>query len=78
MDKSSQNQDTEAALSYHESTKHTEQSLRANVHFLDGENKPLPFKIYRGADSVPLIRDPKVLDKSTPTTLEAISMPVSK
>ena len=78
MDKSSQNQDTEAALNYHESTKHSEQSLRANVHFLDGENKPLPFKIYRGMDSVPLIRDPKVLDSSTPTTLEAISMPVSK
>lgn len=77
MEKSSQNQDTEAALNYHESTKHSEQSLRANVHFLDGENKPLPFKIYRGLDSVPLIRDPKVLDSSTPTTLEAISMPVS-
>ena len=78
MDKSSQNQDTEAAVNYHESTKHSEQSLRANVHFLDGENKPLPFKIYRGVESVPLIRDPKILDNSTPTTLEAISMPVSK
>jgi len=78
VDKSSQNQDTQAALSYHESTKHSEQSLRANVHFLDGENKPLSFKIYRGVESVPLIRDPKVLDHSTPTTLEAISMPVSK
>jgi len=78
VDKSSQNQDTEAALNYHESTKHSEQSLRANVHFLDGENKPLPFKIYRGVESIPLIRDPKVLDSSTLTTLEAISMPVSK
>ncbi len=78
MDKSSQNQDTEAALNYHESTKHSEQSLRANVHFLDGENKPLPFKIYRGVESVPLVRDPKVLDNSTPTTLEAISMPVGE
>jgi SagB-type dehydrogenase family enzyme len=68
----------EAALNYHEGTKHSEQSLRANVHFLDGENKPLPFKIYRGVESVPLIRDPKVLNNSTPTTLEAISMPVSK
>ncbi|MFQ6024877.1 MAG: SagB/ThcOx family dehydrogenase [Acidiferrobacterales bacterium] len=78
MDKSSQNQNTQAALHYHESTKHSEESLRANVHFLDWENKPLPYKIYRGVESVPLIRDPKALGNSTPTTLEAISMPVSK
>ena len=78
MDKSSQNQNTEAALRYHESTKHSEQSLRANVHYLDGQNKPLPFKIYRGVESIPLSRDPKVLDSQTPTTLEALSMPASK
>ena len=52
-------------------------STQANIQ--EGqENKPLPFKIYRGVESVPLIRDPKVLDSSTPTTLEAISMSVSK
>ena len=78
MDKLSQNQNTEAALRYHESTKHSEESLRANVHFLDGQNKPLPFKIYRDVESVLLSRDPKVLDCQTPTTLEAIAMPVSK
>ena len=74
----SQNQNTDAALHYHESTKHSEESLRANVHFLDWDNKPLLFKIYRGVESVPLPRDPKVLDNSTPTTLEAIAIPVSK
>ena len=47
---SSQNQNTVAALRYHESTKHSEESLRANVHFLDWGNKPLPFKIYRGVE----------------------------
>ena len=78
MDKSSPNQNTEAALRYHESTKHSEESLRANVHFLDGQNKPLQFKIYRDVESVLLFRDPKVLDRPTPATLEAISIPASK
>jgi len=35
-----------ATLYCHESTKHSEESVRANVHFVDWENKPLPFKIY--------------------------------
>ena len=78
MGHSSQNQNTDAALYYHETTKHSEESLRANVHFLDWNNKPLLLKIYRGVESVPLPRDLKVLDSSTPTTLEAIAIPVSK
>ena len=57
MNNSSQNANIEAALHYHESTKHSEQSLRMNPHFLDWENKPLPFKIYRGLESVPLSQD---------------------
>jgi len=47
VDKSSQNQNTEATLHCHESTKHSEESVRVNVHFVDWENKPLPFKIHR-------------------------------
>ncbi len=46
MDESSQNQNTKATLHCHESTKHSEESVSANVHFVDWENKPLPFKIY--------------------------------
>ncbi len=44
MDKLSQNQNTDLALRYHESTKHSEKSLRTNVHFLDGQNKPLHYR----------------------------------
>jgi SagB-type dehydrogenase family enzyme len=40
------NHDTEAALSYHDATKHSYASVRANPHFLDFANQPLPFKIY--------------------------------
>ena len=78
MDNSSQNQNTKRALQYHESTKHSEESLGANPHFLDWENKPLPFKVYRGAESVPLMRDPDIVLGSTPAALDAICTSVSR
>src|SRR6266446_6450448 len=40
------NANAEAALNYHEATKHSYTSVRANPHFLDFANQPLPFKIY--------------------------------
>ena len=77
MTDANQNQHIEAALHYHESTKHSEASLQADPHFLDFDNQPLPFKIYTGVESVPLIRDPEILDRATPPALEAISPPVN-
>ena len=38
--------DIEAALNYHNATKHSYASVRSNPHFLDFANQPLPFKIY--------------------------------
>ena len=78
MDNSSQNQNTKTALHYHENTKHSEESLKAKTHVLDWRNKPLPFKIYRSAESVPLMRDPDILDGPTPAALEIMSTPVSR
>ena len=40
------NRDTEFAWKYHNATKHSHASVRANPHFLDFANQPLPFKIY--------------------------------
>jgi SagB-type dehydrogenase family enzyme len=40
------NRNLEAAWSYHDATKHSQASIRANAHFLDWDNQPLPFKIY--------------------------------
>jgi SagB-type dehydrogenase family enzyme len=40
------NYKTEVALTYHNATKHSYESVRANPHFLDFGNQPLPFKIY--------------------------------
>src|SRR3989441_9434925 len=40
------NRNSEAAWAYHEATKHSYLSIRANPHFLDWANQPLPLKIY--------------------------------
>ena len=45
------------AMEYHEATKHSEISLRTSGHYLDWENKPSPFKVYRNLPSIPLPRD---------------------
>ncbi len=51
------NADTEAALTYHEATKHSEWSVRTSGHHLDWDNQPLPFKIYRDLKPIPLVQD---------------------
>jgi len=40
------NRNSEAAWNYHNATKHSYVSIRANTHFMDWNNQPLPFKIY--------------------------------
>ncbi len=42
------NRDPQIARNYHEGTKHSVQSIRADPHPLDWENHPLPFKVYPG------------------------------
>jgi SagB-type dehydrogenase family enzyme len=53
-DPPSRNRHTRAALAYHEATKHSERSVRSSAHFLDWSNKPLPFKILRDLEPLPL------------------------
>jgi SagB-type dehydrogenase family enzyme len=50
-------EDHHSALDHHEETKHSELSVRMSAHRLDWENKPSPFKVYRGLASIPLPRD---------------------
>ena len=68
---SAQNRDARAALAYHDATKHSLQSLQANRHALDWENEPLPFKIYRDLEPIPLVRSAPASDHAT---LEAIAV----
>ena len=48
------NRDPEFAWKYHNATKHSHASVRANPHFLDFANQPLPFKIYPSLDPMRL------------------------
>jgi SagB-type dehydrogenase family enzyme len=47
----------ESALRYHDATKHSELSLRMSGHYLDWDNKPSPFKVYRNLLSLRLLHD---------------------
>ena len=51
------NRDLDATWKYHNGTKHSYLSLRANPHFLDWDNKPLLFKIYPTLEVTRLPRD---------------------
>ena len=51
------NRDVTAAWAYHNSTKHSLESIRSNPHSLDWENQPLAFKIYTNVERIPLPQD---------------------
>ena len=48
------NKDIGYALEYHEGTKHSEASLITSRHYLDFDNKPIPFKVYLQLPSIEL------------------------
>jgi SagB-type dehydrogenase family enzyme len=64
------NREIEAAWAYHDGTKHSYQSIRANQHYLDWENQPLPFKVYPKLEPIPL---PQHLSSTGVPALTAIS-----
>lgn len=51
-----------AWLEYHESTKHTAESLRLRQHFLDWASMPDPFRHYSGVPVLDLPADPPNLE----------------
>jgi SagB-type dehydrogenase family enzyme len=51
------NRNLEAAWKYHNATKHSYASVHNNLHFLDWENKPLPFKAYTSLEPLLLPRE---------------------
>lgn len=64
------NREIEAAWNYHSGTKHSYESIRANRHYLDWENQPIPFKLYTQLEALPL---PQHLSSSGMPALQAIS-----
>jgi SagB-type dehydrogenase family enzyme len=51
------NESFDAALTYHEATKHSEISMGTSSHYLDWDNRPLQFKEYQNLPSISLPRD---------------------
>src|SRR6476646_4475565 len=68
------NHNAEAAQAYHDATKHSYASVRANAHSLDFANQPLPFKIYATLDP---IRLPAEVRQTGVAALSAIAESVS-
>jgi SagB-type dehydrogenase family enzyme len=52
------NEETERLFAYHQATKHTYHSVRANAHYLDWSNQPNPFRTYEGAPITVLTPEP--------------------
>jgi len=48
------NKEIQHALDYHEATKHSEVSIMTSRHYLDFDNRPLPFKTYLEQQRYPL------------------------
>ena len=63
------NNETKYAKEYHEETKHSEISIQRSRHYLDWNNKPLPFKVY---SNLPLISLPTDFSQPTHGALNSI------
>ncbi len=59
-----------SAWEYHESTKHSWESVRSNPHFLDWANQPRPYKVYRDLESCSL---PEARNSSDRAALSVIA-----
>jgi hypothetical protein len=59
------NNEIDAAWVYHNGSKHSYQSIRANRHYLDFENQPLAFKIY--SDLEPIALPAQLLSSGMPS-----------
>jgi SagB-type dehydrogenase family enzyme len=68
------NRNAEVAWNYHNATKHSYASVRANPHFLDFANQPLPFKIYPALEPARL---PTEVHQTGVAALSAIAESVS-
>ena len=66
------NESFDAALTYHEATKHSEVTVGTSAHYLDWENRPSQFKEYQNLSSISL---PKEFPHPKQNSLMAIGGP---
>jgi SagB-type dehydrogenase family enzyme len=71
------NLETERLFTYHQATKHTFHSVRANAHFLDWKNQPDPFRTYEGAPNIELPPEPGFPKTGTFAVISALAEPAS-
>lgn len=64
------NREIDAAWRYHNLTKHSFQSIRADRHYLDWSNQPSPFKVYPSLEPLPL---PRSLVQTLAPALQVVS-----
>ena len=69
------NHEVEVTWGYHNSTKHSLQSVRNSRHFLDWNNQPLAFKIYSSLEPIPL---PHEFPPAELPTFSAITAPTEE
>jgi SagB-type dehydrogenase family enzyme len=72
------NDKAEAAQAYHDATKHSFASVRANAHSLDFANQPLPFKIYAALDPIRLPAEVRQTGVAALSAIAEIVPPESK
>jgi SagB-type dehydrogenase family enzyme len=68
------NSNPQAAWKYHDATKHSAASIRANTHSLDWNNQPLPFKVYPALEP---LRLPSEMRQTGVAALSAIAESVA-
>src|ERR1700675_4066237 len=66
------NAETNRLFAYHQATKHTYHSVRANAHYLDWGNQPDPFRTYEGAPVTMLAHEPGFPSIGTFETMGAL------
>ena len=67
------NRDADATWTYHNGTKHSYLSIRTDPHYLDWDNHPMPFKVYKSIEDVQL---PRELESTGMSVLDSISHPL--
>src|ERR1700687_2278873 len=67
------NHDTERLFTYHQATKHTYHSVRANARYLDWHNQPDPFRTYEGVPAIFLPHEPGFPNAGTFAAMAALA-----
>lgn len=70
------NKEIQHALDYHEVTKHSEVGLMTSRHYLDYDNRPMPFKVYLEQSQYPLTNNFPIPDLDSIASISTVKPPV--